>query len=311
MKKALVMGISGGFGGHVAQALAERGWSLKAMVRDPAKLPSQFSRVEVVTGNAASLDDVRAAAQGVDLMVYGINPAAYDWVGKAEPWLDNAAKVAEELALTLVFPGNVYVFDPADGPDFDEDAPIQPISSKGKMRLAMEQRLKLASQRGARVIIIRAGDFIGANAASTWIGQLLKPGKRGYTLNATGPVELPHTWAFLPDVAQAVAELAEVKNQLNEYNVFHFKGYQTSFADLAKTIHNTTGKTVAIKRFPWWILRLASPISTLFRGLVEMRYLWNRPLNLTDRKLTAVLKKPAPHTPLGEALLKSGVITKG
>jgi NADP-dependent 3-hydroxy acid dehydrogenase YdfG len=43
MKKALVMGITGGFGGHVAQALADRGWSLKALLRDPAKLPSRFS----------------------------------------------------------------------------------------------------------------------------------------------------------------------------------------------------------------------------------------------------------------------------
>jgi len=311
MKKALVMGVTGGFGGHVAQALVERGWSLKALMRDPAKLPPRLSSTEVVIGDAGNLAEVRAAAQGVDLMVYGISPAAYNWTGKAVPWLENAATVAEELGLTMVFPGNVYVFDPEDGPDFDEDAPIHPISSRGQMRQTMEQRLILASQRGARIIIIRMGDFIGAHAPSTWMAQLLRSGKRGYTLNATGPVELPHSWAYLPDVAQTVAELVTIKDQLTAYNVFHFKGYQTSFADLAKTINAATGKKVIIRNFPWWFMRLASPFSVLFRGLVEMRYLWNRPVNLTEKKLVSVLKRPVPHTPLGEALLKSGLIAKG
>jgi nucleoside-diphosphate-sugar epimerase len=310
MKKALVMGITGGFGGHVAQALVEQGWSLKAFVRDPAKLPAQFSSAEVVSGNAANLDEVRAAAQGVDLMVYAVNPPGYDWENKAIPWLENAAKVAEELGLTVVFPGNVYVFDPADGPDFDENAPIHPISSKGNTRTVMEDRLQQASRNGAQVIIIRAGDFIGDSAASTWIGQLLKPAKGGYALSVTGPVELPHTWAYLPDVAKTVAQLADVKETLSAYNVFHFKGYRTSFAQLAETIQATTGKNVAIKNFPWWILHVISPFSTLFHGLLEMRYLWNKPLNLSDKKLTAVLKNPVPHTPLGEALLNSGVIAK-
>jgi nucleoside-diphosphate-sugar epimerase len=244
-------------------------------------------------------------------MVYGVNPAAYDWEGKAVPWLENAATVAEELGLTMVFPGNVYVFDPADGPEFGENSPIRPLTSKGKMREVMEERLRQASQRGAQIIILRAGDFIGPDAASTWIGQLLKPGKLGYTLNATGPVELPHTWAYLPDVAQTIAELAAVKEQLSAFNVFHFKGYQASFAQVAQTIHSATGKRVAVKKFPWWLLRLASPFSTLFRGLVEMRYLWDKPVNLSDKKLISVLKEPIPHTPLGEALLKSGVIAKG
>jgi nucleoside-diphosphate-sugar epimerase len=311
MKKALVMGITGGFGGHVAQALADRGWSLKALMRDPAKLPAQFSSTQIVAGDAANLDDVRAAAQGVSLMVYGVNPAAYNWEGKSIPWLENAATVAEELGLTMIFPGNVYVFDPADGPEFDENAAIHPVSSKGKMRKLMEERLEQASQGGARIIVIRAGDFIGPNAASTWIGQLLKHDKLGYTLNTTGPVELPHTWAYLPDVAQTVAELAEMKDQLNAYNVFHFKGYQASFAQMAQTIHTTTSENVTIKKFPWWLLRLVSPFSTLFRGLLEMRYLWNKPVNLSDKKLISVLKKPVPHTPLGEALLNSGVVTKG
>ncbi len=308
MKTALIMGITGGFGGHVAQALAKHGWSLRVLMRDPAKLPQQFASADVVTGNAASLEDVRAAARGVGLMVYGINPANYKWEGKALPWLESAAAVAEENQLTMVFPGNVYVFDPEDGPEFDETSPFRPVSSKGNMRVAMEERLQLAAQRGAKVVVVRCGDFIGTDAPSTWIRQLIKPNSQGYTLSAPGPVELQHTWAYLPDVAQTVAELVAKQEVLSTYNVFHFKGYRVTFNEMAEAIRSATGKKVVIKAFPWWAMRLMSPFFTLFRSLQEMRYLWNAVVNLSDDKLRATLGKPVPHTPLGEALLQSGII---
>jgi nucleoside-diphosphate-sugar epimerase len=308
MKTALIMGVSGGFGGHVAQALMEQGWSLKVLMRNPARLPQPFTAAKVITGDAGNLDDVRAAAHGVDLLVYGVNPANYQWEGKAQPWLDNAATVAEENRLTMVFPGNVYVFDPADGPEFDETSPFRPVSSKGDMRVAMEKRLQQASQRGAKVIIMRCGDFIGSYAPSTWIHQLIKPNAAGYALSAPGPDQLPHTWAYLPDVAQTVAELVAIKDKLSAFAVFHFKGYRVTLKEMAKAIGSTTGKKVAIKKFPWWAIHLMSPFSTLFRSLLEMRYLWNQEVNLSGDKIQATLGKPVPHTPLGQALIESGVV---
>ena len=166
MKTALVMGISGGFGSSAAQALAEQGWAVRALMRDPARLPAQLRNVEVVQGDAQDIEAVRKAARGVDVVVYAVNPPRYDWIGVALPMLETAAQVAEENRLTVLFPGNTYVFDPADGPDFDEQAPQRPATSKGKIRLAMEARLEQASRRGARVIVLRMGDYIGENAPS-------------------------------------------------------------------------------------------------------------------------------------------------
>lgn len=308
MKTALIMGVTGGFGGHVAQALIERGWSLKVLLRDPAKLPQQFAAASVITGDAGNLEDVRNAAQGVDLLVYGINPANYQWEGKALPWLENAAMVAEENQLTMVFPGNVYVFDPADGPEFDETAAFRPVSSKGATRVAMEERLQRASQHGAQVIIIRCGDFIGTHAPSTWIHQLIKPNAAGYALSVPGPDQLAHTWAYLPDVGQTVAELVAIKDTLSAFDVFNFKGYRVTFKEMAIAIENATGKKVVIKKFPWWAIQLMSPFSTLFRSLLEMRYLWNHEINMSDEKLRATLGNSVPHMPLGQALNQSGII---
>lgn len=310
MKTALVMGITGGFGGHVAQALARKGYSIRALMRDPVKLPPRFKGAEVVTGDAAKIEDVRAAAEGVDLIVYGVNPPKYRWAGVVLPLLENTAHIAEENKLTVVFPGNVYVFDPKDGPLFDEKTPHNPVSSKGQMRKEMEARLKTASENGARIIIIRMGDFIGENLASAWLQFLVKSTKKGYALAAAGDQYLIHTWAYLPDVGRTVAELVEKKGTLEAFSVFHFRGYQVSFNDLKQAMEQASGRPVSIGSFPWIALQLMSPFSKMFKGLLEMRYLWQQEINLDQSKLENTLGKAIAHSLLAEALLECGVVER-
>lgn len=308
MKTALIMGITGSFGRHVAQALAGHGWRLKALLRDPGGLPPQFEGVEVVQGDAGDIGTIRAAADGVELIVYGVNPANYDWDGKAGPWLDNTARVAEERGLTLLFPGNVYVLNPADGPEFDEAAPLDPVSSKGRTRQAMEVRLRQAGDNGARVIILRMGDYIAAHTAGSWMPQLIKQTTRGYTLRLPGPGTLKHTWAYLPDVARTVAALLDRLDRPAPFSVFHYKGHQLSLNEIAHAITDVTGRPVQTVGFPWFALRVLAPFSVLFRGLVEMRYLWQHEINLRDDKLALHLGHAVPQTPIGKALSESGLL---
>ncbi len=310
MKTALVMGITGSFGGHVARALTQQGWTIRALMRDPMKVPTEFSGAGVFKGDAADIDSVRAAAQGVDLIIYGVNPPYCEWATSVVPWLDNAATVAEELGITVVFPGNVYIFNPEDGPEFDETARAHPVNAKGKLRQTMEERLQRAAQHGARVIIVRAGDFIAAGAKSAWMQALIKRTKTGYALSAPAERSLTHSWAYLPDLARSVAALVEQRNTLPPFSVFHFRGYRLSFNELADAIRIATELPVVLKAFPWWLMRLATPFSTFVRSLFEMRYLWEHELNLSDQKLRATLRSPVASTPVGQALLESGLISK-
>ncbi len=310
MKTALVMGITGSFGRHVAQALTEQGWTIRVLMRNPANLPSQFSGVQICKGDAADSSSIRVAAQGAELIVYGVNPPYCDWASTVMPWLDNTATVAEELGMTLVFPGNVYVFDPADGPEFDEASRMRPVNEKGALRQAMEERLQRAAHHGARVIIVRAGDFIAAGAKSAWLQSLIKKTKHGYALSAPSERSLTHSWAYLPDLARTVAALVASGDRLPSFSVFHFRGYRLSFNALADAIRSATGQTVVLKAFPWWLLRLATPFSAFVRSLFEMRYLWQHELNLSDAKLCATLPTPVAATPIAQALLASGLVSK-
>jgi nucleoside-diphosphate-sugar epimerase len=308
MATALVMGITGGFGGSTAEALRRRGWSIRALLRDPARLPAQFADVEAVTGDAADIQAVRRAADGADLIVYAVNPPGYKWKGVVLPMLENVATVAEERDTTVLFPGNVYVFDPADGPEFNEQAPMRPNTGKGETRKAMELRLRLAVQRGARVIVLRMGDYIGRHAPSAWLGVLVKRTRNGYKVSAPGPRDLPHTWAYLPDAAEVAATLADKRDRLPAWSVFHFRGHRMSLNDVADALRTASGREVVLKSFPWWPVRAMAPFSVLFRGLQEMRYLWDHPVNLDDRRLRRILGGPPPHTPLQQVLAEIGLL---
>lgn len=310
MKTALIIGITGGFGGHVAAALLEAGWGVRALMREPARLPPWQKGVEAVAGDARRIEDVRRAAEGVDVIVYGVNIPYQRWHREALPLLETTVTVAEERGLTLVFPGNVYVYDPQEGPAFDDEAPQHPVSRKGAIRQRMEQRLQEASRRGARVLLIRAGDFIGAHARGSWIHVLAKRTDRGYRLLRPGPAEVVHTWANLPDVGRTVARLLERREDLPAYAPFHFEGYRISFNDLVDAMQTAGGKPVRVRPFPWWAVTLASPVIPFLRELREMRYLWQREVNLEGRRLRDFLKGEVPRTPLPEALQAAGVVER-
>ena len=71
---------------------------------------------------------------------------------------------------------------------------------------------------------------------------------------------------------------------------------------------------VKVTRTPWALMRLASPFVPLFRELVEMRYLWETPIRMDNRRLRAVLGEE-PRTPLEtavrETLMGLGSLPRG
>lgn len=302
MKTALILGITGGFGGYVARALLADGWNLKALVRNPARVSADLQQVDLIQGDATNIDDIRGAATDASVVIYGINVPYDKWESMAMPPLENTLQIAEHHGMTIVFPGNVYVFDPAEGPDFSESSEFHPPTRKGEIRRLMETRLQQASERGARVIIIRAGDFMGKVAPSTWMSYLVKKKGDVYNFQLTGKPDIQHSWAYLPDIATTVASLLKTTASLSAYEVFHFKGYQLSANELMQHLERATGVRVVRRQFPWFALRLLSPFVGVYRGLLEMRYLWNEEVNLNQSRLERQLQGSVKFTDIEAAL---------
>lgn len=151
----------------------------------------------------------------------------------------------------------------------------------------MERRLLVASKNGARVLIVRAGDFFGRKAGNNWFSQgLVKPGKPVTAVSNPGRRGVGHQWSYLPDVARTVIELLARRDSLGPFAAFHMAGHwDADGSQMAEAIQRAvaprTGRKPRVAAFPWWLLTLASPFVATFREMREMRYLWREPIRMT------------------------------
>jgi nucleoside-diphosphate-sugar epimerase len=303
---ALVLGATGGIGGEMTRSLVARGWRVRALNRNPAKVLKPIQGVEWIAGDAMNRADVIAAAGGADLIVHGVNPPGYrNWGALALPMLENTVAAAQASGARIFFPGTVYNFGPETFPLVGEDAPQHPLTRKGSIRVEMEACLRAAAGQGVRVLILRAGDWFGPQTTgNSWFGAaLVKPGRRLKAVVYPGRREVGHAWAYLPDVAETAMRLVERGADLPDFAVFHFDGHWFARGvDIADAIRTAAGgQAVPVRRFPWWLVRIGSPFVETFREMLEMTYLWRMPLRLDNRRLVAFLGQE-PHTPAVDAV---------
>lgn len=299
-KTALVIGATGGVGGAVTEALLRHGWQVRALTR---RRMERGGPITWITGDAMRSEDVIRAAAGVQVIFHGANPPGYrNWRGLAVPMLAHAIAAAKASGARLIYPGSVYVYGPDAWPLAAEAAPQHPRTRKGAIRVEMEAMLAAEAARGLRSLTVRAGDYFGPHAPSSWVAAVMLAG--GKTLRAIRTPERPgvrHAWAYLPDLAEAMAQLADREAELGPADVFHFAGHMLKGRQMAEAVSRGLGGALPVRPFPWTLVYAAAPFMTMMRELIEMRYLWQEEILLDNAKLVALLGTE-PHTPLAIAV---------
>ena len=304
----LVLGATGGIGGEVARRLRDAGWDVRALRRTSTQAIERRDGIQWIRGDALDREDVMNAAAGCSVIIHAVNPPGYRrWSELVLPMLDNTIAAAATQGATIVLPGTVYNYGPDAFPVLTEDTPQRPMTRKGAIRVEMERRLQKASREGARVLIVRAGDFFGPNAGSSWFSQgLVKRGRPVKTISYPGRRGVGHLWSYLPDVGRTVVELLARRDTLDAFACVHMEGHWdadgTQMSDaIRRVVARRTGTAPRVAAFPWWLLALASPFVTTLREMGEMRYLWRTPVRMSNARLVAALGRE-PHTSLDEAV---------
>jgi nucleoside-diphosphate-sugar epimerase len=306
IRTALVIGATGSLGRAAAAALLRRGWQVRALHREPRKAAAANSLpLHWLQGDAMNLGDVIDAAAGAEVIVHAANPPNYrDWRGLALPMLDNTIAAAKAHDARIVLPATVYNFGKNSARVLQENSPQIPTTRKGQVRVEMELRLQRASIYGVRSLVVRAGDFFGPDAGNSWLTRgMVRPRGRTPRVFYPGPRDIGHSWAYLPDLAETIARLVECERPTSAYEVVHFRGHWFERgAEMAEQVCRALGiNGRAIKSFPWWMVRVAAPVLNVCREMLEMRYLWQVPLELDNAKLIAILGCE-PHTAIETAL---------
>lgn len=280
MPDVLILGATGRFGRHAANAFAATGWQVRRFDRGRDSLPE--------------------AAAGAQVIVNGWNPPYPDWAAQLPHLTGKLIDAAEASGATILQPANVYVYGAGAPPVLRADTPHAATNPLGRLRIEMEARLR---DSGLPVILLRAGDYIDTEASGGWLDRvMLKPGKG--VLDYPGRPDIPHAWAFLPDLARAAAALAGHRAELPRFTEVLFPGFTLTGHELAEGLGAALGHRLRLRRMSWLPLHLARPFWPMARGLLEMRYLWDMPHRIDDAGFAALLPGFSP-TPLPGALAQA------
>ncbi|MEO1138295.1 MAG: epimerase [Pseudomonadota bacterium] len=277
-KTVLILGSNGRIGRHCSEHFWNAGWTVRLFDR--------------------KTDNLMDAAKGADVIVAGWNPPYPQWADQVPGLHASIQEAARKAGATVVLPGNVYVFGPDTPPPWRETTAHAARNPLGRIRIELEQSYR---DSGVQTIILRAGDFIDTQASGIWLDKVMMPTVPRGHLIYPGVRDIPHAWAFLPDLARAIEMLSAQKEELEQFEDITFPGFTLSGEDLAEHLTEIFGRKVKVRRMNWLPLKLAQPFWPMARALLEMRYLWDTPHWLESDRFQARLPGFS-DTPVADAL---------
>jgi nucleoside-diphosphate-sugar epimerase len=306
----LILGARGRFGLAATRAFAQAGWKVYAQVRPGGRGPA-IAGVQWLAAQPGDAAALAAAANGAEVVVQGLSPVYTHKAWAADmPGLTQAAiDVSRTLVATLMLPASVYNFGESMPPVLHENTPQLPTTFKGRMRVASEQQIREATQDGRmKAVVIRAGDFFGSSTGS-WLDLVMAKELRRGKLTYPGALDVPTTWAYLPDMARTFVRIAEQRHRLPAFETLHFGGYQLTGQDWAETIADIAWEQGWLKAdgrlrtssLSWTLMRALGLFMPTVAALYEMRYLWRTPYALANARLEALIGEE-PRTPFPQAL---------
>jgi nucleoside-diphosphate-sugar epimerase len=308
-RTVLILGANGRFGHAATTAFAAAGWRVLAQVRraPQAALPAGAQALQIPLQDAEGLV---AAARGARTVVYGVNPLYTRWDQEALPLARLGMDVAERLRASFMLPGNVYNFGESMPVLLRTDTPQRPSTRKGRQRCELEGEIAARSQAGCmRGAVIRAGDFYGSGVGN-WFDQAIAKDIGQGRLIYPGPMDVPHAWAYLPDLARAFVAVAG-QEPAPAFQAWHFGGHTLTGQQLLQGLEEAAaGLGLRPARgwrhagMPWGVIRAVGTVYPLWRELSRMSYLWRVPHALEGRELAApaALAGHQATTPVAQAL---------
>lgn len=309
----LVLGANGRFGCAAAQAFAAAGWRVFAQVRRDAvaEMPESATLVR------ATLDDTAAlavAAHGATLVVHAISPL-YTRSEDALPALRAGLAIAARLGAHFMLPGTVYNFGERMPALLREDTPQHPTQRKGEIRVEMEAMMaRHSAATGLRSSVLRAGDFFGSGTGG-WLDQAIVKSLRDGKLVYPGALDIPHAWAYLPDLARAMVAVAGHRST-GGFENWHFAGHTLTGRELLDGLE-VAAASLGLRpvgglrrgRLWWPPMHAIGLFVPMLRELARMSYLWRVPHALDGQRLAAlpgVRSTPLP-TALRQSLIELGM----
>jgi nucleoside-diphosphate-sugar epimerase len=306
-RKIALFGAAGAIGQSIASALSKAGRPYRVVGRSRESLLRSFGQdplAEIATWDPDDPESVRAAARGIDTIVYLVGVPYWQFALHPQLTAKTIAGAVAEHVPRLLLIGTVYPYGRARTDRVREDHPREPHTFKGRMRKAQED-LVLDADAAQRIkgAVLRLPDFYGPNVDKSFLHAAFVAATQGGVANMIGPLDEPHEFVFVPDVGPVVARLIDTPGAWG--HVWHLAGAGvTTQRAIVDEIARQTGRPIKARAAGRWLLRVMGLFNPLLREMVEMHYLLTEPVIMDDSALQRLIG-PIAKTPYAEGVRQS------
>jgi nucleoside-diphosphate-sugar epimerase len=303
--KYAIFGATGAVGKALAVQLAERGQPFRVVGRSEERLRRDFKVYEpLVQYCAADLSESAAAAHaaaGVDTIFYTVGVPYPQF--EQHPKLTRIALQAAIAAAVrhYVHLSTVYPYGVPQQEFVSESHPRTPSAFKGRMRKEQED-LALAADdlTGMRTTVVRPPDFYGPDSELSHVRAIFDAALKGGTADVIGPIDIPHEFIFVPDLAETLIALSEKEEAYGKAWNVAGPGLITT-RQFAEQVFQAADQKPRVRVAGKFMLRVLGVFNPFLREVIEMHYLWTTPVKLDDTRLRQLL--PNLHkTPYSEGI---------
>jgi nucleoside-diphosphate-sugar epimerase len=298
----VVLGASGGIGGHLVRELAARGHRVRAVNRT-GRMQAPPG-VEVRQGNVNTVAGAVQACTGAAVVYHCAQPGYRRWVQELLPMTNAILDGTAVAGAKLVLADNLYMYGPVAGP-MTEDLPSAATNPKGRVRAEMAEALLAAHRAGKlRTVLGRASDYYGPGGVNTVNGPaIFAAALKGRTARWIGPLDVPHTVSYLPDIARGLAVLGERGEA--DGQVWHLPAAEpVTGRRFLELVFAELGRPTRVAGVSRGMQRALGLVNPTVRELGETWYQRERPFVLDAAKFERTFG-PLPATPHPQAVART------
>jgi nucleoside-diphosphate-sugar epimerase len=266
---------AGPVGATLALRLAEQGRRVRLLTRSGsgpehrlverrrADASDAAALAEQLTGATAVFDCMHASAYRADV-----------WRAELPRAERTVLDAAGKAGAVVVFPESLYSFGHVDAV-ITEDMPRKASGGKPGIRVEL---LRQREESSTPTVSVAASDFYGPLVRNAHAGERMVPTvMAGRTMWVLGDADAPHSWTYVPDLADAMIRAADDERLWNSF-LLAPTAPAVSQRELVSTYADAADVTApAVHAVPPWALHALGVVHRDTRELAEMSYQFARP----------------------------------
>jgi nucleoside-diphosphate-sugar epimerase len=291
---------TGPLGRSVAKELVEHGKQVR-MVNRSGKADGLPKNVEVVAGDAYSLEFTRRVTEHAEVVYQCAQPEYHQWTEKFPALQQSILESTASNKAKLVIADNLYMYGDPNGQTISEASPEKAHTKKGNLRKLMAEKALEAHRTGKlQVALSRPSHYFGPgyDIAANF---MFLPALKGKSLQLLGKTDAPHSFSYVPDAGRAMAILGTSEQSWGQVWIPPVMPAMTQ-REFAEKIWQAAGQQgkAKITSLNKWMLRMVGLFNPASRETVEMLYEFEKPYIVDSSKFEKTFNVKA--TPLDETI---------